>query len=90
MMSVKNDLLIHYDEDSDVLIFHSVPTNTTSELRASSFNGVQSKTSYFQSMQPDEAEKKIGNIVFLLTDHNSHKKIGIRDYLAEAEIAHEL
>jgi hypothetical protein len=89
-MSVKHDLLIHYDEDRDVLIFHSVPTTSTLELRASSFDGVQSETSYFQSMQPDEAEKKLGNIVFSLTDHNSHKKIAIRDYAAEAEIAHKL
>ena len=90
MMSVKHDLLIHYDEDRNVLIFHSVPTTATSELRASSFDGVQSETSYFQSMQPDEAEKKIGNIVFSLTDYNAHKKIGIRDYSAEAEITNKL
>lgn len=89
-MSVKHDLLIHYDEDRNVLIFHSVPTTATSELRASSFDGVQSETSYFQSMQPDEAEKKIGNIVFSLTDYNAHKKIGIRDYSAEAEITNKL
>jgi hypothetical protein len=90
MKSVKHDLLIHYDEDHNVLVFHSVPTSATSELRATSFDGVQSETSYLQSMQPDEAEKKLGNLVFSLTDHNSHKKIGIRDYSAEAKIAHEL
>lgn len=89
MMSVKHDLLVHHDENRGVLVFHPVPTSATSELRAASFDGVQSETSYLQSMQPDEAEKKLGNLVFSLVDHTSHKKIGIRDYPAEAETAHK-
>jgi hypothetical protein len=90
MTSGKRDLLIHYDEDRRVVVFHSVPVADTSKIRADSFDGVQPPIDYFQSLPPDEAEKKLGSLVFSLIDLNSGKRIGIRDYSAEAEVAHSL
>jgi hypothetical protein len=90
MKSDKRDLLIHYDEDRGVVVFHSVPTAGTAKIRSESFDGVQPPVDYYQSLPPDEAEMMLGGLVFSLIDLNSHKKIGIRDYAAEAETAHAL
>jgi len=85
----KRDLLIHYDEDRQVLIFHSVKTADTSEIRANSFDGVQPPVDHYKSMAPDEAERALGSLAFSLIDLNSERKIGIRDYATEAKAAHE-
>jgi hypothetical protein len=84
----KRDLLIHYDEERGEIIFHSVPSNETKELRAKSFDGVRPKVSYFKELPPDEAEQALGGLVFSLVDLNSNTKIGIRDYKSEADAAH--
>jgi hypothetical protein len=88
MTMEKRDLLIHYDEERGELIFHSVPTDGTIELRAKSFDGVRPEVSYFKELSPDEAEQALGRLVFSLVDLNSSKKIGVRDYKAEADAAH--
>ena len=90
MTSDKRDLLIHYDEDRKVVVFHSVPAADTVKIRANSFDGVQPPIDYYQSLPPDEAEMKLGALVFSLIDLNSERKIGIRDYSAEADVAHSL
>lgn len=84
----KRDLLIHYDEDRGELIFHSVPTEKTGDLRANSFDGVRPEVAFYQELPPDEAEQVLGRLVFSLIDLNSTKKIGVRDYKAEADAAH--
>lgn len=88
MTMEKRDLLIHYDEQRGELVFHSVPTSGTIELRAKSFDGVRPDVSYFKELAPDEAEQALGRLVFSLIDLNSSKKIGVRDYKAEADAAH--
>lgn len=90
MASGKRDLLIHYDEDKKVVVFHSVPVADTSRIRADSFDGVQPPIDYYQSLTPDEAEMKLGGLVFSLIDLNSEKKIGIRDYATESKKAHAI
>ena len=84
----KHDLLIHYDEARGELIFHSIATEKTGELRANSFDGVRPEISFYQELPPDEAEQALGRLVFSLIDLNSTKKIGVRDYKAEADAAH--
>lgn len=88
MASGKRDLLIHYDEDRQVLVFHSVPVADTVKIRAESFDGVQPPVDYFKSKTADEAEKTLGGLVFSLIDLNSGTKIGVRDYAAESQAAH--
>jgi hypothetical protein len=83
----KRDLLLHYDEEQGEIIFHSVPSNQTVDLRSKSFDGVRPEVSYFKELSPDEAEQALGRLVFSLVDLNSEKKIGIRDYGAEADAA---
>jgi hypothetical protein len=84
----KRDLLIHYDEDRGELIFHSVPTEKTRDLRANSFDGVRPEVAFYRELRPDEAEQALGRLVFSLVDLNSTKKIEVRDYKAEADAAH--
>lgn len=84
----KVDLIIHYDEERGEIIFHSVPSRETIDLRSKSFDGVRPEVSYFKGLPPDEAEQALGRIVFSLVDLNSDRKIEIRDYKSEAEAAH--
>jgi hypothetical protein len=84
----KRDLVIHYDEERGEVIFHSVPSSDTKELRSKSFDGVRPEVSYFKELSPDEAEQALGRLVFSLVDLNSNTKIGIRDYKSEADAAH--
>jgi len=84
----KRDLVIHYDEERGEMVFHSVPSTETKELRSKSFDGVRPEVSYFKELSPDDAEQALGRLVFSLVDLNSNTKIGIRDYKAEADAAH--
>lgn len=84
----KRDLILHYDEERGEIIFQSVPSSDTKELRAKSFDGVRPEVSYFKELSPDAAEQSLGRLVFSLVDLNSNKKIGIRDYKSEADAAH--
>jgi len=84
----KRDLVIHYDEDGGEIIFYSVRSSETKELRTKSFDGVRPEVSYFKELSPDEAERALGRLVFSLVDLNSKTKIGIRDYKSEADAAH--
>lgn len=84
----KRDLVIHYDEERGEIIFHSVLSSETKELRSKSFDGVRPEVSYFKELSPDEAEQALGRLVFSLVDLNSKTKIGIRDHKSEADAAH--
>lgn len=84
----KRDLIIHYDEERGEIVFHSVSTSDTNELRAKSFDGVRPEVSYFKELSPNEAEQALGRLVFSLVDLNSNTRIGIRDYEAEADAVH--
>jgi hypothetical protein len=84
----KRDLLIHYDEERGELVFHSVPVESTGDLRANSFDGVRPEVAFYRELPPDEAEQALGRLVFSLIDLNSQNKIGVRDYKAEADAGH--
>ena len=88
MSTTKRDLLIHYDEESQKLILYPVDTASTSAIRAREFDGVCPEVEFFKSMPAEEAEMKLGGLVFSLIDLGSSKKIGIREYESEAEEAH--
>ena len=89
MTKEKRDLLIHYDEETQKVTLYSVATAETSSIRAKEFDGVCPEVEFFKSMPPEEAELKLGGLVFSLLDLGSIRKIGIRDYKAEAEEGHQ-
>lgn len=88
MSTTKHDLLIHYDEESQKLVLYSVDANSTAGIRAKEFDGVCPEVEYFTSMPAEEAEMKLGGLVFSLIDLGAVKKIGIREYEEKAEEAH--
>ena len=90
MTSNKRDLVIHYDEDSQKIIFYSTDIANTENIRAKEFDGVCPDVEFFKAQTPDIAEQKLGGTVFALLDLHSKKKVGIRNYAAEAEEAHKL
>ena len=90
MNSEKRDIVIHYDEDSQKIIFFSTNTSNTQTIRAKEFDGVCPEVEFFKTLPPDVAEQKLGGMLFALLDLHSRKKVGIRDYAAEAEEANQL
>ena len=88
MASKKRDLVIHYDEQLGKVIFYSTDVENTAAIRAKEFGGVCPEVAIFREGSADEAEMKLGGLVFSLIDLNSVTKIGIRDYEAEADLAH--
>lgn len=89
MSNEKRDLIIHYDEDEQKIIFYSTAVANTEKIRATEFDGVCPDVSFFQAKSPSEAEQALGGMVFSLLDLHALKKMGIRDYEAEAELAHQ-
>lgn len=90
MNSKKRDIVIHYDENSQKIIFYSTDTTNTETIRAKEFDGVCPEVEFFKSLPPEIAEQKLGGMVFALLDLHSKMKVGIRDYAAEAEEANQL
>ncbi len=85
MKDRKRDLVIHYDEENQKIIFYSTDAINTETIRAKEFDGVCPEVEHFKNQAPDKAEQNIGGMVFALLDSHSNKKIGIRAYEAEAE-----
>lgn len=88
-MTDKRDLLIHYDEKAQKIVFYSVAVDATTSLRESAFDGVCPEVTFFKEKTPNDAEMAIGGMVFSLLDLGSQNKIGIRDYAAESAAAIE-
>jgi hypothetical protein len=84
----KRDLLIHFDEEKQVLIFYTAPVGDTAAIRTKAFGGVRPDVQFFREKGPDEAERVIGSMVFSIVDLYALNKIGIRDYAALADEAH--
>jgi len=80
MKNVKRDLLIHYDEEKDEIVFFTVAENITAEIRRTEFDGARIDIPYFKEMKPEDAERTLGETSFSLIDTFSKNKIGIRDY----------
>jgi hypothetical protein len=85
MKDGKRDLVIHYDEENQKIIFYSTDVVNTEVIRAKEFDGVCPEVEHFKNQDPDKAEQNIGGMVFALLDLHSNNKIGIRAYEAEAE-----
>jgi hypothetical protein len=90
MTSKKRDLVIHYDEDGQKIIFYSTDISNTENIRAKDFDGVCPEVEFFKTLPPEIAEQKLGGMVFALLDLHSKTKVGIRNYAAEAEEAQQL
>ena len=80
----KRDLLVHYDEDTRQLTFHTVASAGAAALRASAGPGVAPDLDELADMAPEHAEQHVGRLVLALVDLHAARKIGIRDYEAEA------
>ena len=83
-MADKRDLLIHYDEAGQRLVVQAVPSARTRALRDESPAGIASDLDELRELAPDAAEQHIGRLVLALVDLHSERKIGVRDYAAEA------
>ena len=84
MPSNKRDLLIHYDEDAQRLVVQAVSSERARELRDESPQGVEPDLDELRELAPDAAEQHIGRLVLALLDHHGERRIGVRDYEAEA------
>ncbi|HEY6019517.1 MAG TPA: hypothetical protein VIY48_06340 [Candidatus Paceibacterota bacterium] len=90
MAGEKRDLVIHYDEDNQKIIFYSTDISNTESIRAKEFDGVCPEVEFFKTQPPDIAEQRLGAMVFSLLDLHSTRKVGIRNYAAEADEAMNL
>ncbi len=84
----KRDLILHYDEENQKIVFYTTDVNNTVDIRKKEFDGVSPEIDYFQSLSPEEAEKQFGSMVFSMLDIFSTKKIGIRDYQSIIKDSH--
>lgn len=79
----KEDVLVHYDEESGEIVFYTVPTSSTGELRAKAFGGVRPTVQELQAFEPTDALRRIGGTVVALLDLSSQTKLGLaRDFMA--------
>ncbi len=85
----KRDILLHFDEEMGEIIFYTVDAERVAEIRQREFDGARSDINWFQEQTADEAEKALGAMVFSLIESFSLKKIGIRDYEALNQEAHQ-
>jgi len=78
----KCDVLVHFDEEKNDVVFYTVEQSKTAAIRSSEFDGVRVDVPHFKEIPPEEAERSLGYTVFSLLDTFSKKKIGVRDYEA--------
>lgn len=76
----KRDLLIHFDEDKNEVVFYTISESKASAVRAGEFDGARVDIPHYKEMTPDDAERTLGSTVFSLIDTFSKRKTGIRDY----------
>jgi len=84
----KRDILLHFDEEKEEIVFYTVDSEILTEIRNQEFDGARSDIKWFQEQSADEAEKALGSMAFSLMDSFSKKKLGIRDYEALSKKAH--
>ncbi|MEJ8840459.1 hypothetical protein [Ramlibacter sp. AN1133] len=73
----KEDVLVHYDEDSGELVIYTVPSSSTAEVRAKGFGGVRPAVDELRALDAAEAMRRIGGAVLGLLDLSSTDKLGI-------------
>ncbi len=79
----KQDVIVHYDEQSGELAFYTVSSAATESLRRSSFGGVRPSVEELRFVQPSEAMLRVGGTVLALLDLSSGVKLGITDQRGE-------
>lgn len=89
MVTEKRDLLVHFDEQTQKLVLYSVRTGDTAAIRTKEFDEVCPEVSHFKGMPPEEAEMKLGGMVFSVLDPGAIHEIGVREYEAQADAAHD-
>lgn len=83
----KRDVVIHYDEEKQEIVFYTTDLSKTEAIRASEFDGMRAELSFLRAKSPSDAEQALGRTVFALLERGASVKFGIRDYAAEAEDA---
>lgn len=79
----KEDVLVHYDEKLGELVFYTIPTSSTGELRAKAFGGVRPPVSQLQALEPQEAMRRVGGTVLAFLDLSSKEKLEItKEFMA--------
>ena len=73
----KEDVLVHYDEKSRELVFHTVPTSSTSDIRKRAFGGVRPSVDKLRDLAGSEALRKIGRTVAGLLDLSAEEKLDL-------------
>ncbi len=76
----KRDLLVHFDEETNELVFYTISESKAVAVRTGEFDGARVDIPYYKEMTPDEAERALGETVFSLIDAFSKRRTGIRDY----------
>lgn len=81
----KEDVLIHYDEESGDVVFYAVPSSRTASLRQSSFDGIRPNVEEMRALPATEAMRRVGGTVLALLDLSSTEKLGItEEFMARA------
>jgi hypothetical protein len=86
----KRDLLLHYDEASEQIIFYSVSLADSAKIKDREFGGASISTSFLKELEPSEAEQKIGRSVLTLLDYSAAVKVKVRDYESLINEEHSL
>jgi hypothetical protein len=86
----KEDVLVHYDEESGELVFFTVPASSSASIRESAFGGVRPSVAELRSLDPAEAMRRVGGTVLAFLDLSSKTKLGIAKQLDEKESGDEL
>ncbi|RQH05649.1 hypothetical protein [Paraburkholderia dinghuensis] len=87
MAGGKRDLVVHYDEARQEIVFYSTDSSKTEAIRAAEFGGCRIRVSHLKEKSPSDAEQTVGGTVLAILDQAATAKTGIRDYAAEAEKA---
>ena len=75
---MKRDLLIEYDESLQEIRFYEVSNQSARKFE------IKVPVSLLTEHTADSAERMLGAAVFAFLDRRATKKIGVRDYAAEA------
>lgn len=73
----KEDVLIHYDEESSEIVFFTVPARRAESLRSSALGGIRPTVDELHALDPTEAMRRVGGTVLALLDLSSKVKLGI-------------
>lgn len=87
MNRMKRDLVVHYDEENQKIVFFTTETSNIESIRAKAIEGICPDVEFFKALPPESAEQKIGRLLFAILDLHSSQKINIRAYESEAQEA---